>query len=148
MEVILVKDFEKLGYLHDVVTVKNGFGRNYLIPQGYAIIANKENRSKLEKILAEEESKQTARLEGFREIAKKLKAVTLKIVAKAGTTGKIFGSVTSIQISHALQEQAEIEIERKKISIPEEIKTLGMYTAVIDLHPDVDSKVDFDVIEG
>jgi len=148
MDVILIKDLDKLGYRHDVVTVKNGYGRNYLIPQGYAIIANKENKAKLDKILEEEQAKVAARLEEFQELATKLKDVTLNIVAKAGTTGKIFGSVSNVQIANALQEQAEIEIERRKISLPEEIKTLGKYTAVLDLHPEVDCKVDFEVVEG
>jgi large subunit ribosomal protein L9 len=148
MDIILVKDVEKLGYKHELVTVKNGFGRNYLIPQGFAIIANKENKAKLDKIIAEEDAKTAARLEEFKELAQKLKGITLQIKAKAGTTGKIFGSVSSVQIANALLEQAEIEIERRKISIPDEIKTLGTYTSVLDLHPEVDCKVDFEVIEG
>ena len=148
MEVILVKDVEKLGYKHDKVTVKNGYGRNYLIPQGYAIIANKDNNAKLEKLLAEEEAKTAARLEEFKDLAEKLKDITLQIAAKAGTSGKIFGSISNVQIQNALLEQIEVEVERRKISVPEEIKTLGRYTAVLELHPDVDCKVDFEVVEG
>ena len=148
MEVILVKDVEKLGYRHDLVKVKNGYGRNYLIPQGFAIIANKENRAKLEKLIAEEEAKMAARLEEFQALAEKLKDVTLKVEAKAGTTGKIFGSISNVQIANALQEQLEVEVERRKINVPEDIKTLGRYTAVLELHPDVDCKVDFEVVEG
>jgi len=148
MEIILLKDVENVGTKHELVKVKNGFGRNFLIPQGMAIIANKENKAKLDKIVADEQAKVSARLEEYKEVAAKLGGVTLKVGAKAGTSGKIFGSVNNVQIATALKEQFEIEIERTKINIPEEIKTLGTYTAVIDLHPEVECKLEFEVVEG
>jgi large subunit ribosomal protein L9 len=147
MEVILLKDMDKLGYKHDVVSVKNGFGRNYLIPQGVAVIANPTNRKKLEAILAEEDAKEAARLEDYQEIADKLSGVVLKIGVKAGTSGKIFGSVTNVQIAQALAEEYNVDIHRKKIELPDEIKTVGKYTAILNLHKEVTANVDFELIE-
>lgn len=147
MDVILLKDIDKLGYKHDIVTVKNGFGRNYLIPQGVAVIANPTNKKKLETILAEEDAKEAARLEEYKEIAEKLSDVTLKIGVKAGTSGKIFGSVTNVQIAQALLEQHEIDIARKKVVLPEEIKEVGKYTATLNLHKEVTANVDFELVE-
>lgn len=147
MEVILLKDIDKLGYKHDVVSVKNGYGRNYLIPQGVAVIANPTNRKKLEAILAEEEAKEAAKLEDYKEIAEKLSGVILKIGVKAGTSGKIFGSVTNVQIAQALAEELNIDIQRKKIELPEEIKSIGKYTATLHLHKEVTANVDFELIE-
>jgi large subunit ribosomal protein L9 len=147
MDVILLKDIDKLGYKHDIVTVKNGFGRNYLIPQGVAVIANPSNRKKLDSILAEEEAKEAARLEEYKEIAEKLGDVTLNIGVKSGTSGKIFGSVTNVQIAQALLEQFDIDIPRKKIELPEEIKEVGKYTATLNLHKEVTANVDFELVK-
>ena len=83
----------------------------------------------------------------YEEIAAKLKDVTLKIGAKAGTSGKIFGSVTNVQLSAALKDQFDVDIERRKIILPEEVKTIGTYTAVLQLHPDVTPSLTFDVVE-
>src|SRR5210317_213004 len=105
MEVILIKDVDKLGYKHDLVSVKPGFGRNFLIPQGFALIANDINRKKLEDLKAKEAAVEAARLSEYVEMAEKLKDVTLRIGAKSGTSGKIFGSITNIQIGNALKEQ-------------------------------------------
>lgn len=148
MEIILLKDIDNLGDKHSVVTVKNGYGRNYLIPRGLALIANASNTKKLEQIIAKEEAERAARLSEFQEIAEKLKGVTLTIPAKSGTSGKIFGSVTSLQIANKLKEEQSIEVERKRIALPDEVKTLGTYTAVLNLHPDVDAKVDFEVVKA
>jgi large subunit ribosomal protein L9 len=104
MEIILLKDIEKLGDKHDIVKVKPGYGRNYLIPQGLAVNANAVNRKKRDVIIAEEDAKEAARLDEYREMAAKLEGQTLRIAVKAGTSGKIFGSVTSVQIAQALKE--------------------------------------------
>lgn len=146
MDVILLKDLDKVGDKYEIVSVRPGYGRNFLIPQGVAVIANATNRKKLDDILAKEEAEIAARLSEFQEIAEQLKGQTLKIGAKTGTSGKIFGSITSIQIAQALEEQLNISVERRKVKLPEEIKTVGTYTAVLNLHPEVDSKVDFEVI--
>ena len=117
MEVILLKDVDKLGAAHDLVTVKNGYGRNYLIPQGLALIANKKNRNVLNERKRIENIHFTRMLGAFKAIEEKLNGAIVKVGAKAGTSGKIFGSVTNIQIANAIKDQFSIEIDRKKITI-------------------------------
>jgi large subunit ribosomal protein L9 len=146
MEIILLKDVEKLGYKHDVVTVKNGYGRNYLIPQGMAVIANATNKGKLETILADIEAKETARLDDYKALAEKMEGQTVKIGVKAGTSGKIFGSVTNLQVANALVEQYETEIERKKIILDENIKEVGTYEVVLQFHKEVSAKINIELI--
>ena len=147
MEIILLKDIEKVGDKHEIVTVKNGFGRNYLIPQGLAIIANDTNRKRLDELKADEEAKEAAKIGEYQAIAEKLKDVVLKIGAKAGTSGKIFGSVTNVQIIAALKDQFDVEIERKKVELPEEVKNVGTYKAILNLHKEVVAEIDFEVVE-
>ena len=147
MEIILLKDIDKLGYKHDIVNVKPGYGRNYLIPQGLTVNANAANRKKLESILAEEEALESAKVDEYRSIASKLEGQTLKIAVKAGTTGKIFGSVTNVQIANALKEQLDLDIERKKIVLSEDVKELGTYSADLLLHKDVKTKIDFELVQ-
>ncbi len=147
MEIILLKDIDKVGDKHTVVKVKDGYGRNFLIPQGLALEANKKNRQKLDDLKSREEAEETQKVGEYQAIADKLKDVVLRIGAKAGQSGKLFGSVTNVQLAAALKDQAGVEIERRKIIIDEEIKTLGIYTAVLELHKDVDSKVQFEVVE-
>lgn len=147
MNLILLKDIDKLGFKHDVVAVKNGYGRNYLIPQGMAVIANPTNMKKLDQILADEEAKELARLDEYKELLQKIGDQVLKIGVKAGTSGKIFGSVTNVQIAQALKEQFEVDIERRKIVVPEEIKELGEFTANLNLHKEVTGEVKFELIQ-
>lgn len=146
MDIILLKNIDKLGDKHDVVSVKPGYGRNYLIPQGVAVIANKDNLKRLESIKAEEEAKEAARLDEYKQIAEKLAGQSLKIGVKAGTSGKIFGSVTNVQVSRALREQQDLDIERKKIVVPEDIKELGVYTATLNLHKELSTSIDFELV--
>lgn len=147
MEIILLKNIDNLGYKHDVVTVKNGYGRNYLIPQGLGVIANATNNAKLEKLRADEEAKEAARVGDYKEMAAKLEGQTLKVAVKAGTSGKIFGSVTSVQIAQALNEQLGIDVERRRIEMPEEIKEMGTYTATVNFHKEVSGTVDFELVQ-
>ncbi len=147
MEIILLKDIEKLGDKHDIVKVKPGFGRNYLIPQGIAVNASVVNRKKREELIAVEEAKEATRLDEYKALAAKLEGQTLKIGVKAGTSGKIFGSVTSVQIANALKEQLDVEIERKKIVLSEDIKEIGTYSAQINFHKEFSSKIDFELLE-
>jgi large subunit ribosomal protein L9 len=141
MDIILLKDIDKVGGKHEIVKVKDGYGRNYLIPQGLAVVANAGNRRMLEDLIRQEEQKESKRVDEYKDIAAKLNGVTLKIGAKAGTSGKIFGSVTNVQLVNALKDQVGIEVERKKIIIEEEVKSLGSYTAKLNLHKDVQSSV-------
>ncbi|MBK7741428.1 MAG: 50S ribosomal protein L9 [Saprospiraceae bacterium] len=147
MDIILLKDIDKVGNKHEIVKVKDGYGRNYLIPQGFAVVANAGNRKMLAELVKQEDRKEAKRVDEYKEIAAKLTDVTLKIGAKAGTSGKIFGSVTNIQISNALKDRVGVEIERKKIILEDDIKTLGTYSAKLNLHKDVQSTVAFEIIE-
>jgi len=146
MQVILLKDLDKLGYKHDVVEVKPGYGRNFLIPQGMAKIANKVNMATLSEIKSKEAEVEAARLAEYQEMAAKVDGVVLKIGAKAGTSGKIFGSVTNVQIAAALKDQLDLDLERRKIDIEEDVKELGTYHADLKFHPEVHAKVAFEVI--
>lgn len=145
MDIILLTDIDKVGDKHDVVSVKNGYGRNYLIPQGLAIIANANNMKKLEDLKAKEAAAEAAKVDEYKAMAAKLEGQTLKIGAKAGTSGKIFGSVNAIQISQALVEQFSLEVPRKKITL-EDVKELGEYTATLNLHPEVVSELKVEVV--
>ena len=147
MEIILLQSIDNLGYKHDIVEVKPGYGRNYLIPQGFGVIANATNRAKLEKILEEEVAKENARIEEYKEMAEKIKGQSVQIGVKSGTSGKIFGKVTNIQIAAALKDNFEIDIERKKIVLSDEPKEIGSYTATINFHPEVVEDLTFELIK-
>lgn len=146
MEVILLKDTDKLGDKHQIVKVKPGFGRNYLIPQGFALLANDSNKKMLAELKRQEESRENKKLNEYKALAESLNGVTLKIGAKTGTSGKIFGSVTNVQIAQALKEQCNLDIERKKVTIEDEVKELGTYHARIDFSKQVSTKVAFEVV--
>ena len=147
MEVILLKDIDTLGERHEMVNVKPGYARNYLIPSKMALAANATNKAKLEKLRSEEAAHEAERINDFKALAAKLEGQSLRIGAKAGTTGKIFGSVTSVQIMQALKDQMGIEVIRKKIELPEEVKVLGTYTANVNFHPEVHATIQFEVVE-
>lgn len=146
MDIILLKDVEFVGYKHDVVSVKNGYGRNYLIPQGMAVIANATNKEKLDKIIADLDAAETAKLDDYKAMATKLEGQTLKIGVKAGTSGKIFGSVTGLQVANALVEQMQTEVERKKIILDPNIKEVGTYEVTLQLHKEVSAKMNIELI--
>ena len=147
MEVILLKDIDTLGERHEVVKVKPGYARNYLIPSRLALVANTVNKAKLDKLRAEEAAHEAERIAEYKTMAAKMEGQVLKIGAKAGTTGKIFGSVTNVQIMQALKDQMGIEVIRKKIELLEDVKVLGAYTAQINFHPEVQTTVHFEVVE-
>lgn len=145
MEVILKTDIKGLGYKNDMVEVKPGYGRNYLIPQGFAVLATGSNK----KILAENVKQAAHKAEKIKtaaeELAAKLAEMTLEIKAKIGESGKIFGKVTTLQISDALATQG-IDIDRKKISINVPVQGAGEFEAEVDLHREVKSQVKFVVV--
>ena len=147
MEVILKQDIQGLGYKDDLVSVKNGYGRNYLIPQGMAVLATPASR----KILAENKKQKAFKEEKVKNealtLAKALEKIELKIGAKAGTSGKIFGSVNAIQISQAIKDQFSFDIDRKAIEVDgDSIKEVGKYTAKIKLHKEVSVDIGFEVV--
>jgi large subunit ribosomal protein L9 len=146
MEVILKQDVPNLGYANEKVKVKAGYGRNYLIPKGIAILATESNRKVLAEVLKQKAHKE-AKIKGTaEEVAKGLQNIIVKIGAKAAESGKIFGSVNTIQIAQALKDQFNFEIDRKKIRVEHEhIKELGTYKARITLHKDVHVEVTFEV---
>lgn len=146
MQVILIQDVDNLGGANELVTVKNGYGRNYLIPQKLAVEANPSNLKQLEEKRKQLQKKEAKMLAEIKSVVAALNEGALKIGAKTGTSGKIFGSVTSLQISRAIREQKGYEIDRKKISIPEEVKELGEYKAAIDFGNGNTTEVAFEVV--
>jgi large subunit ribosomal protein L9 len=145
MQVILKEDMPNLGYKDDIVTVKDGYGRNFLIPQRKAVIASESAK----KILAENMKQRAHKLAKIKEdaqaLAEKMKDVTLTIGAKTSSTGTIFGSVTNIQIADALEKQG-FNIDRKIIVIKEAVKEVGNYKAIVKLHKEVSVEIPFEVV--
>lgn len=144
MEVILKQDIQGLGYKNDTVSVKPGYGRNYLIPQGYAIIANEANQKMISENIKQAAHKAEKLKKDAEEIAKALGTLTLEIGTKAGESGKIFGAITTLQIADALKAKG-FDIDRKKISF-NPIKELGDYTAIVDLHREVQHEISIKVV--
>ncbi|MCI5776860.1 MAG: 50S ribosomal protein L9 [Bacteroidales bacterium] len=146
MEVILKTDVAKLGHKDDIISVKPGYGRNYLIPKGIAILATESARKELAESLKQRAHKLAKIKQDAEELAAKMQGIVLSIGAKASSTGKIFGSVNNIQIAEALKAKG-FDIDRKIILVKEEsVKELGHYTAVVKLHREVSVDVEFDVV--
>jgi large subunit ribosomal protein L9 len=145
MEVILLEPIENLGTIGDKVTVKSGYGRNYLLPQGKATLATKENLAKFEAMRAELEKQAAEELEAAQSRAAKLADVRIEIPAKVGSEGKLFGSVGTIEIADALTATG-VEVERAEVRLPEEgpLREAGEHTIGLHLHTDVD--VDITVV--
>lgn len=147
MDIILLQTMDTLGDKHDVVSVKPGYARNFLIPKGFAVIANASNRKKLEKLIEEERAKENARIDDYKEMATTIKGQTLQIGVKAGTSGKIFGKVTNVQVANALKEKFGIELERKKIELQEEPKEVGSYPVKVNFHAEVSEEITIELIK-
>lgn len=146
MEIILKQDVPNLGHKDDIVTVKDGYARNYLIPQGYAINATRSAVKVHEENLRQRAHKEAELKEAAEEMAEKMKDISITIGAKTSTKGKIFGSVNTIQIAEALREKG-YDIDRKNISIKEElIKEIGSYTATVKLHKEVAVEIPFEIV--
>ena len=146
MEVILKSNIEKLGAKDEIVNVKPAYARNYLIPRGYAVAATVSARKMHTENLKQRAHKETKILADAQALSEKLSALEIKIGAKASETGKIFGSVNTIQLSEALAKSG-YQIDRKSISINEEhIKMLGTYDAKVKLHKDVSAAIKFEVV--
>jgi len=145
MDVILKTDIKGLGYKNDLVAVKPGYGRNYLIPQGFAVLATTSNKRILEENIKQAAHKAEKIKTQAEELASKIEGVTLEIKAKIGDSGKIFGKVTTLQISDALAAKG-IEVDRKKIAISTPVGGAGEYTAEVDLHREVKTEVKFVVV--
>ena len=146
MEVILIQDVDNLGAINEVVKVRNGYARNYLLPRQLAVENSPGNKKQLEERMKQVKKKEDKMLTEFNTVVDKLKEAPLKLGAKTGTSGKIFGSVTSLQISRAIREQKGYEIDRKKIHIVDEVKELGTYKATIDFSNGQSAEVEFEVV--
>lgn len=145
MEVILTQDFPGLGYKNDTVRVKGGYGRNYLIPKGLAMVASDSNRKMIEENVRQASHKAEKIKSDAEELAAKFEALNLSLGAKAGENGKIFGSITTTQIADSLKKEG-LEIDKKRISFKTDVKTVGDYEAEVDLHRDVKGTVKFSVV--
>ena len=146
MEVILKKNVDNLGYTNELVTVKPGYGRNFLIPQGYASLATASAKKAHAEIMKQKSHKDSKILAEAEELGKKLEATVIKIITKVGEKGKIFGSVNTIQLSEGLKAEG-IEIDRKSLKIKDEpIREVGSYEATANLHKDVQAVVKFEVV--
>ena len=146
MEVILIQDVDNLGAAHELVKVRNGYARNFLIPRKLAVEASPGNVKQLEERMKQVKKKEDKMLADFNSLIAKLGESPLKVGAKTGTSGKIFGSVTPLQLSRAIREQKGFEIDRKKISLPDEVKEIGTYKAHIDFGNGKYADVDFEVV--
>jgi large subunit ribosomal protein L9 len=145
MQVILIQAVDNLGGANELVTVKNGYGRNYLIPKKLAVEASPSNLKQMQEKLKQQAKKEAKLLAELNSVIAVLSESPLKIGAKTGTSGKIFGSVTSVQIARAIKEQKGYEIDRRRITISDDIKELGTYKAKIDFGNGNETEVEFEV---
>ncbi len=146
MQIILIKDVDNLGGANELVKVKNGYARNYLIPQKFAIEANPTNLKLLEEKMKQIRKKEAKMLAEINSVIAVIKESPIKVGAKTGTSGKIFGSVTALQISRAIRDQKGYEIDRRRIAIVDEVKELGTYKATIDFGNGTVTELEFEVV--
>jgi large subunit ribosomal protein L9 len=146
MQVILIKDVDNLGSAHELVDVKPGYGRNYLIPQKFAIEASDANMKVMEERRKQKQKKEDKLMAEIASVTEVLKASPIKVGAKIGTSGKIFGSVTAIQLARAIREQKGYEIDRRRISIVDDVKEAGTHKAQIDFGKDNVVDIEFEVV--
>ena len=146
MEIILIQDVDNLGAAHEKLKVKNGYARNFLIPRKLAIEANPSNLKQLDERMKQQKKKEEKLLAEVNKVIEVLKSSPLKIGAKSGTSGKIFGSVTSVQIGRAIRDQKGYEIDRRRIQIIGDVKELGTYKAKVDFGNGNETEVEFEVV--
>ncbi len=147
MEIILKQDVPNLGFKDDVLTVKDGYATNYLIPKKLAILAISSEKKKLAETIKQRSYKEEKVKKEAEKLASKLRDIEVKIGAKTGTSGKIFGSVNALQIAEAIKNQFDIDLDRKKIVVDgDSIKELGSYTAKVNLHKEVRFEIAFEVV--
>lgn len=144
MKVVLIKDLEGYGVFGDVINVKDGFARNYLIPRGIALPATEGNLKHVKSIISQRARKLQREKEKAQELAKKLEGIVLEIFRQVGEKGKLFGSVTPQDIAQALKEKG-FDVDRKKVMLRNPIKDVGIYTVVLKLHPEVSVSIKVDV---
>jgi len=145
MKIILKQDVRALGYKDDVIEVKNGYANNFLIPRGMAIVANQSNLKVLAENIKQAKFKQEKIKQDATQLAEKINGMTIEIGTKAGANGKIFGSITALQISQILKNKG-YEVDRRRIVLDEDIKNIGTYGATINLHREVSVKISLNVV--
>jgi large subunit ribosomal protein L9 len=146
MQVILIQDVNNLGGSNEVVTVKNGYARNFLIPQKVAVEASPSNLKQLEERLKQLKKKEDKMMAEINKVIAVLKEGPVKIGAKTGTSGKIFGSVTTVQIARAIREQKGYEVDRRKIQVLDDIKELGNFKAKVDFGNGHETELELEII--
>jgi large subunit ribosomal protein L9 len=146
MQIILIKDVDNLGAAHELVEVRSGYARNFLIPQKYAIEASSSNMKVMEERRKQLHKKEAKLLAEIANVTAVLKQSPIMIGAKTGTSGKIFGSVTAIQLARAIREQKGYEIDRHRISIVDDVKEVGTYKANVDFGKDNVVEIEFEVV--
>lgn len=146
MQVILIQDVDNLGQKNELVAVKNGYARNFLIPQKFAVEASPSNLKQLDERVKVQKVKEEKMLAEIAKVVEVLKSSPVKIGAKTGTSGKIFGSVTGVQIARAIKEQKGYEIDRRRISILDDVKELGTYKAKLDFGKGNEAELEFEVV--
>jgi len=146
MQIILIQDVDNLGQKNELVSVKNGYARNFLIPQKFAVEASPSNMKQLQERLKVQKVKEEKLLAEIAKVVEVLKASPVKIGAKTGTSGKIFGSVTGVQIARAIKEQKGYEIDRRRIHILDDVKELGTYKARLDFGKGNEAELEFEVV--
>jgi len=146
MQIILIQDVNNLGGANEVVTVKNGYARNFLIPQKFAVEASTSNLKQLEERLKQIRKKEEKMLAEINKVIAALQEGSVTIGAKTGTTGKIFGSVTTVQVAKAIREQKGYEIDRRRIQLLDEIKELGSYKAKVDFGNGNETEIALEIV--
>jgi len=146
MQVILIQDVNNLGGVNEVVNVKNGYARNFLLPRQMAVEASPSNMKQLDERLKQQKKKEEKMLAEVNKVIDVLKQGPVKIGAKTGTSGKIFGSVTSVQIARAIRDQKGYEIDRRRIHLVDDVKELGNYKAKIDFGNGQDTEIELEVV--
>ena len=146
MQVILIQDVNNLGGSNEVVTVKNGYARNFLIPQKMAVEASPSNMKQLQERLKQIKKKEDKMMAEINKVIEVLKEGTIKIGAKTGTSGKIFGSVTNVQVARAIREQKGYEVDRRRIHLIDDIKELGNFKARVDFGNGHETEVELEIV--
>ncbi|AUG56236.1 MAG TPA: 50S ribosomal protein L9 [Ruminiclostridium sp.] len=148
MKVILKEDVKGLGKKDELVNVSDGYARNFLLPKGLAVEANTKNVNEMKIKKKAEEKRKSKELEEAKELCKKLEKITVEFKVKAGENGKLFGSITSKDVSDELEKKHNIKIDRKKINFPDSIKALGTYEGEVKVYPGVTGKITVKVEQG
>ncbi len=146
MEVILIQDVNTLGSKNEVVKVKNGYARNFLIPQKYAVEASPSNLKQLEERLKVQRKKEEVMLAEIKSVIAKLNEAPIKLYVKTGTSGKIFGSITTVMVARGIREQLGYDIDRRKIQLPEDMKELGSFKAKVDFGNGNETEISLDLV--